>query len=56
MVVVREAREAARTTCWSGYSTAGCTPIQITATLSHMSDRLSLLLSHSIFYCIVGID
>jgi hypothetical protein len=40
MVVARETQEATRTTCWLSSSPAGCTPIQITVTLSDMSDRL----------------
>jgi hypothetical protein len=32
---------------------AGCTPIRVTLTLSDMSDRLSLLSSHSMF-CYIG--
>jgi hypothetical protein len=56
MVVIRETREAKRTTCWSGSSPTGCTSIQITATLSDMSDRLSLLSSHSMFCYIDGMD
>jgi hypothetical protein len=34
-------------TCRSGSSPAGCISIQVTATLSDMSDRLSLLSSRS---------
>jgi hypothetical protein len=56
MVVIRETREAKRMTCWSGSSPTGCTSIQITATLSDMSDRLSLLSSHSMFCYIDGMD
>jgi hypothetical protein len=56
MVVIHETREAKRTTCWSGSSPVGCTPIRITVTLSDMSDRLSLLSSHSMFCCIDGMD
>jgi hypothetical protein len=55
-VVIRETREAKRTTCCSGSSPVGCTPIQITATLSNMSDRLSLLSSRSMFCFIDGMD
>jgi hypothetical protein len=35
--------------CWSGSSAAGCISIQVTATLSVMSDSLSLPSSHSMF-------
>jgi hypothetical protein len=55
-VVVRETRGAMRTTCWPGSSTAGCTSIRITMTLSNMSDRLSLLSSRSMSYCIDGLN
>jgi hypothetical protein len=41
-VVIHETWEAKHTTCWLGYSTAGCTPIRITVTLSYMSDCLLL--------------
>jgi hypothetical protein len=33
--------------CWSGSSIAGCISIRVTATLSVMSDSLSLPSSHS---------
>jgi hypothetical protein len=33
--------------CWSGSSPAGCISIRVTATLSIMSDSLSLQSSHS---------
>jgi hypothetical protein len=33
--------------CWSGSSSAGCISIRVTATLSVMSDSLSLQSSHS---------
>jgi hypothetical protein len=42
MVVIGKTREATHTTCWSGSSTAWCTPIRIVVTLSDMSDRLSI--------------
>jgi hypothetical protein len=35
--------------CWSGSSHAWCISIRVTATLSVMSDNLSLSSSHSIF-------
>jgi hypothetical protein len=56
MIVVCETREAKRTTCWSDSSPAGCTSIQITMTLSDMSDPLSLLSTHSLFCFIDGMD
>jgi hypothetical protein len=40
-------------TCWLGSSSAVCTPIRITATLSDMSDCFSLLSSRSMF-CYIG--
>jgi hypothetical protein len=46
-VVVLETPGAMRTTCRSGSSPAGYISIQIVVTLSDMSDRLSLLSSHS---------
>jgi hypothetical protein len=52
MVVIRETRGATHMTCQSGSSPAGCTPIRTVMTLSDMSDRLSLLPSHSMSYCI----
>jgi hypothetical protein len=55
-VVIRETREAKHTTCWSGSSPVGCTPIRIVMTLSDMSDRLSLQLSSSMFCCIDSMD
>jgi hypothetical protein len=42
--------------CWSGSSPAGYTLIQITATLSDMSDHLSLVSSCSMFCYIDGMD
>jgi hypothetical protein len=39
-VVVRGTPRVTCTTYWSGSSPIGCKPIQITATLSDMSDRL----------------
>jgi hypothetical protein len=36
-------------TCWSGSSPAGCISIRVTATLSVMSDSLSLQSSRSMF-------
>jgi hypothetical protein len=39
-VVIRETREVTRTTCSSGSSPTGCTPIRIAATLLDMSDLL----------------
>jgi hypothetical protein len=56
MIVVRETREAKRTTCWSGSSPIGCTLIQIAVTLSNMSDCLSLMSFHSMSYCIDDMD
>jgi hypothetical protein len=56
MVVVRETREVKCMTCWSGSSPAGCTSIQIAATLLDMSDGLSLLSSHSMSCCIRWMD
>jgi hypothetical protein len=47
-------QQAKHTMCWLGSFPAGCTPIQITVTLSDMSDHLSLLSSHSMFYYIDG--
>jgi hypothetical protein len=47
MVEIHETPGVARMTYWSGSSPAGCTPIQITATLSNMSYRLSLPSSRS---------
>jgi hypothetical protein len=53
MVVICETPGTMYMTCWSGSSPAVCTPIRIAATLSDMSDRLSLLSSHSMF-CYIG--
>jgi hypothetical protein len=41
-VVVHKTPGVMCTSCWSGSSPTGCTLIQITMTLSDMSDRLSL--------------
>jgi hypothetical protein len=54
MIVVHETCGATHTTCWLGSSPAECTPIQITMTLSDMSDRLPLQSSHSMFCCTDG--
>jgi hypothetical protein len=35
--------------CWSGFSPTGCISIQVTVTLSVMSDSLSLSSSRSMF-------
>jgi hypothetical protein len=35
--------------CWSGSSPVGCMSIRVTATLSVMSDSLSLMSSRSMF-------
>jgi hypothetical protein len=43
-------------TCWSRASPVGSTPIQNAATLSDMSDHLSLLSSRSMSCCIDGMD
>jgi hypothetical protein len=40
MVIVRETCGVTRTMCWSGSSPAWCISIQITMTLSDMSERL----------------
>jgi hypothetical protein len=55
-IVICETPMATRTTCWSGSSFAGCISIWIIATLSDMSDCLSLLSSHSISCCTDGMD
>jgi hypothetical protein len=47
MVAIRETLGATCTACWLGSSLAGWISIQIAMTLSNMSDRLSLLSSHS---------
>ncbi len=52
-VFVRETPGATRMSCQSGSSTVGCISIWVTMTLSDMSDRLSLLSSHSMF-CYIG--
>jgi hypothetical protein len=41
-VIIRETRGATRMMCWSGSSPEGCISIQVTATLSDMSGRLSV--------------
>jgi hypothetical protein len=41
-VVIRETPGVMRMTCWSGSSAAGCILIRIIATLSDMSDRMSI--------------
>jgi hypothetical protein len=41
-VIVHEAREAVRTTCWSGSSPIGCISIWVTMTLLVMSGHLSI--------------
>jgi hypothetical protein len=53
-VVVRETREDKRMMFWSGSSPVWCTPVRIAATLSDMSDCLSLLSSRSMSFCIDG--
>jgi hypothetical protein len=52
MVVVRETQGATRTTCRSGSSLVGCTPIRIAATLLDMSNRL-LVVVISLVYLVV---
>jgi hypothetical protein len=47
MIVVCETLRAIRITCRSGSSPTGCISIRVVATLSDMSNRLSLLSSRS---------
>jgi hypothetical protein len=54
--VVHEIRGATCMMCWLGSSPIGCTPIRIAMTLSNMSDRLSLLSSHSMSCYTYGMD
>jgi hypothetical protein len=56
MVVIHETIGVARMMCWSGSSPAGCISIQVTATLSDMSDHLLFLSSHSMSCCTDGMD
>jgi hypothetical protein len=41
--VIRETLRVVCMACWSGSSPAGCIWIRVTATLSDMSDRLSVV-------------
>jgi hypothetical protein len=41
--------------CWSGSSPVGCISIRVAATLSVMSDSLSLQSSHSMFCVLLWI-
>jgi hypothetical protein len=43
IVVVCETPGVTRTSCWSGSSPIGCISIQVTTTLSDMSDCLSVI-------------